>query len=107
MTQRDLIEVVFEPGCEVVIDVLRKVFGQEAGHDAANVRRDKSFRVHLDVFAILERCDNARIGRRPADAVFLERLDEAGFGKARGRLGEVLFGSQLFELDRVAFLDFR
>src|SRR2546430_10855699 len=34
------------------------------------------FRSHLDVFAILQRGDDARIGRGAADAVLLQRLDQ-------------------------------
>ena len=56
------LQLVFEPGREVVIDVLREMIREEAVDDAADVGRDEALAVHLDVFAVLERCDDARIG---------------------------------------------
>ena len=107
MAEGDLVKVVFKPGGEVVVHVLREVLGQEAVDDAANVGRDEAFAVHLDVLAVLERRDDARVRRWPTDAVLLERLDEACLRKARRRLGEVLFGTQLVEPDRVALDNLR
>ena len=43
-----------------------------------------------DVAAVDDRRDRRRVGRRPADAVLLERLDQRRLGVPRRRLGEVL-----------------
>ena len=43
-----------------------------------------------DVAAVGDRRDRGGIGRRAADAVLLERLDQRRLGEARWRLGEVL-----------------
>ena len=73
------VELVLERGGETVFDVLVEVLGQEAADDLADVRRDEPAVVHVDVLAILERRDDGGVGRRPADAVFFERLDQRGF----------------------------
>ena len=79
------------------------MLGQETVDDAPDVRREEALAVHLDVLAILERRDDTRVGRRPANTVLFERLHEACLGKAWRWLREVLFRAQLDELDRVAF----
>ena len=56
----------------------------------------------LDVLAILQRRDDRGVGRRPADAVFLERLHQRGFGEARRRLGEMLVAVHVEQRDDVA-----
>ena len=43
-----------------------------------------------DVAAVDDRRDRRGVGRRPADPVLLERLDQRRLGEARRRLGEVL-----------------
>jgi hypothetical protein len=44
------------------------------------------------------------VGRRTADAVFLERLDQRRFGEARRRLGEMLVGVDAIQRHAVAGL---
>src|SRR5690606_3089447 len=58
--------------------------------------------LHLDVLAVAQRRDDRRIGRRPADAVFLERLDERRLRVARRRLREVLLADDALEDEAVA-----
>ena len=105
MAEGHFVEVVFELRREVVVHVLREMLGQKAVDDAADVGRDESFAIHLDILAVLQRCDDARIRRWTADAVLLECLDEACFREARRWLREVLFRPQFVELDRVALGD--
>ena len=104
LAARDRIELVFERGGEAVLDVAMEVLREEAVDDLADVRRDEALVVHLDVLAILQRRDDRGVGRRPADAVLFERLDERGFREARRRLGEMLLAVQLDEVDGVAFV---
>ena len=92
---RDRVELVLEPRRKVVVDVLREVVGQKFIDDAADVGREEPFLVELDIIAILQRRDDRRIGRRPADAVLLERFDQAGLAVARRRFGEMLFRADL------------
>ena len=103
LASRDGIEFVLEPRREIVVDVLGEIVCQELVDDTANIRRDEPFLVHRDVFAILQGRDDGCIGRGSADAVFLERLDEACLVVAWRWLGEVLFGTDREEIDLFAF----
>ena len=101
------IEFVFQFCCEVIVDILGEIVCQELFDDTANVSRDESFLVNRDVFAILECRYDGCIGRGPANAVLLERLDEACLVVARRRLGKVLFGADCKQIDLFAFLQGR
>ena len=81
-----------------------EVLGEEAMDDLADVGRHEALAVHLDVLAVLQRRDDGRVGRGPADAVLLERLDERGLRIARRRLGEVLLGGEGGEAHSIADL---
>ncbi len=54
------------------------------------------------VAAVEDRPHDRRIGRRPADAAVLERLDEAGLGVAGGRTRLVAFGYELLGVQGLA-----
>ena len=58
----------------------------------------------LDIFAILNRCHDRRIGRRPADTFLFQNLHKGCFCKARWGLGEVLFRSNPVQRERFIFL---
>ncbi len=104
---RDGIEFILHGGREAVLDVAVEVLGEEAVYDLADVGRYEAPVVHLDVFAVLQGRDDRRIRRGAADSVFLERLDQGGLAVARRRLGEVLSGSQVEQIDRIAFVQRR
>ncbi len=91
------VEFVLELRGEVVVHVLGEMPGQELRHGAADIGRVEAARVEQHVFAVEQRLDDAGVGRRAADAVFLQRLDQRGLGKARRRLGEMLVGQHLRE----------
>src|SRR5690606_1747974 len=76
----------------------------ELADRAADVGRVETPALELHVLAEQQRRDDRGVGRRAADAVFLERLDQAGFGVARRRLGEVLVGVDAIQRDPVAGL---
>jgi hypothetical protein len=97
LAARHRIELVLELGGEVVVDVLREVAAEEIGDRAAHVGRTEAAAFHLDVLAEQQRLDDRGVGGRTADAVFLERLDQRGFGEARRRLREVLVGVDAVE----------
>ncbi len=84
-----------------------EVLRQEAIDDLADVGRNEPAAFHLDVFAVAQRRDDRGIGRGPADAVLLERLDERRLGVPRRRLREMLLALQLDERKLVAFLERR
>ena len=100
LAARHRVELVFQAGGEVVVDVLGEIVGQELVDHAADVGREEALLVQLDVLAVLQRRDDGGVGRGPADAVFLQRLDQAGLGVARRRLGEVLLGADLVQRRR-------
>jgi len=55
----------------------------------------------------LERRNNAGVGRRSADTVFVERLHKAGFRKARRRIGKVLVGLEVVQIEYLIDFDRR
>ena len=59
------------------------------------------------VAALLDGGDDRRVGRGAADTALLQFLDQARFGVARRRLGEVLARIELDQLEVLAFLHFR
>src|SRR3546814_1015532 len=78
------------------------MIGQELVDDQADVGGGKRLAFEPHVVARLQRRDDRRVSRRPTDVIFFERLDEARFGVARRRLGEMLVGDQIGELDAIA-----
>ena len=98
----DLVEHVLHLRGESVLDVGAEVLDQELADDLADVGRDEGAAAHLDVAAIAQRLDDRGVGRGPADAVGLERLDEARLGVARRRLREVLLRPDRLEVDALA-----
>src|SRR6266513_737664 len=76
LAARHRVQLVLHRRGEAVLDVAMEVMGEEAVDDLADVGRHEAPAVHLDVFAILQRGDDARIGRGAADAVLLQRLDQ-------------------------------
>ena len=72
-----------------VDDALEILFQQVDDNDT-QFRRDKLLVLLFHIVAVLNRIHNRRVRTRPADALFFQRLDEAGFGIAGRRLREVL-----------------
>src|SRR5438046_952641 len=69
LAARHRIQLVLHGGGEAVLDVAMEVLGEEAMDDLADVGRHEALAVHLDVLAVLQRRDDGRVGRGPADAV--------------------------------------
>src|SRR6266540_5173483 len=103
----DVVEVLLHLGCEAEVDHLWEDVGQQVGHDDADVLWVEALGVQPDVLALEQGRDGGRVGRRPPDAVLLQCLDQARLGEARRRLGEVLLGPQLDQLEGLPDLELR
>ncbi|MNV27402.1 hypothetical protein D3C71_1185510 [compost metagenome] len=104
LAARDGIELVFQLGGEVVVDVLGEVAGQELGYRTADIGRAEAAAFHFHVLAEQQGLDDRGVSRRTADAVLFQRLHQRRFGEARRRLGEVLVGHDAFQRHAVARL---
>ena len=93
----DLVEVLLHLGREVHVDDVGEVLDELVGHDLADVVGEEPAVLEPHVPAVLDRRDDRRVRRRPADAELLERLDEGRLREPRGRLREVLLGQELEE----------
>ena len=89
---RDVVKLRFQIGGEVEIDIAAEVVGQKGGDEPPLVFGDQAVLVLADIFAVLDRGDDAGIGRGAADAQFFHALDQRRLGIARRRLGEMLLG---------------
>ncbi len=86
----DLVELLLHPGGELEVDVVAEVLDEQVVDDEGDRFRVEPALLDPDVAAIDDRRDRGGIGRRTADAVLLERLDERRLGEAWRRLGEML-----------------
>ena len=102
----NVIELVFELGGEMVIDVLGEMLGEEFVDNIAGIGGHKAFLLKCDVFAVFERGNNAGIGGRSADAEFFQRFHQRGFVVARRRAGEVLFAVERIHGQHFALFHF-
>ena len=102
LAARDLVELLLHPGGEGEVHVVAEMLDQQVGHDPGDRLRVQTTLLDPDVAAIDDRRDRRRVGRRPADAVLLERLDQRRLGEARRRLGEVLGRRDLADIGAVA-----
>src|SRR3989454_10033661 len=87
----DFVQLLLHQRREVYVEDVWKPFDEEIIHRDAGLRRYEAALHLLDVPAILDRGDNARVGRRPADPLLLQLADEQGLVVPWRRLGEVLF----------------
>ena len=86
----DLVELLLHACRELEVDVVAEVLDEQVRHDLADELRVQPALLDADVAAVEDRRDRGRVGRRPADPVLLERLDQRRLREARRRLGEVL-----------------
>ena len=103
----DRVQLVLQPGGEVVVHVTGEMAGQELGHRPPDVRGAEAAALQLHVLAVLQGLDDRGVGGGAADAVFLQRLHQRGLRIARGRLGEVLVGVHALQRHLVAGLHHR
>src|SRR5690606_25609072 len=107
LTLGHIVEMLLHGGGEAVIHQVGEALVETLGDDVAHLLGIEAAVVHRHVAAILNGGDDRSVGRRTADAAFFQLLDQAGFGIARRRLGEVLAGVELNQLEALAFLHFR
>ena len=84
------VELVLQASGVVEGDVLFEEPLKKRRQQPARFLCEETVFLHPHIVAIAQRLDRASVSRRATDAEFLEPLDQAGFRKARGRLGEML-----------------
>ena len=103
----DLIEAALHLGGELCIYDVFKVVFEHFRDDIAEGRGLELFLLALDIMAVKNGGDGRRVGRGAADAVFLQCLYETCFGKARGRLGEMLVAEERIHTQLLVFRELR
>ena len=91
----DVVEPVLEFGGEIIFHIALEETFQEGGDQASAILRVEPLLVEPHIVALLQHREDAGVGRGPADAEFLEPLDQGRLGEARRRLGEMLVGPDL------------
>ena len=97
----DLIEVSFHVGGKGVVQQFREVLYQAVGDQLADALGVKAPLLQGDVAAVLNGGNDRHVGGRTADAALFQFAYQAGFAVARRRLGEMLHGVGLRQLQRV------
>src|SRR5207244_6526173 len=75
----DVVELVFEVGGKVVLDIALEKARQKCGNQAPSILGNKPPLFEPDIIAILQDLKDRGIGRGPADAELFEFFDEARF----------------------------
>ena len=104
LARLDLVELLLHVGGELVVRDRLELVDQQAGHALAERRRAQGLVLLGHIVAVEDGRNGRRVGGRAADAALLHRTDERRLGIARGRLGEVLRGVELFDRERVALV---
>ena len=94
----DLVELA--PPCRGELDVEdvgERSTSRSVTRMPSSRRAAAASRLSSDVLLVEDRRHDRGVGRRAADALLLELLDERRLGEARRRLGEVLLGHQLVQ----------
>src|SRR5438132_4092913 len=90
----DLVQLFLHQRGEVHVENVRETLDEEIIHGDAGLRRREATLYLFHVSAVLDRGDDARVGRGPADSLFLQFLDEQRLVVPGRRLGEVLLRSE-------------
>jgi len=99
---RNQIELFLEIGGEIVFDVATEEILEERRDQPALVLGIEPLLVEPDIFPVAQNVERGGIGRGPADAELLHLLDQARFGIAGRRLGEMLLRLDLAAFELVA-----
>ena len=86
----NFVELQLHPGRELHVHDLWKSLDELVGHDRPKHRGVKPAIDLLNVFAILNSLDDARVGAGPTDPKLLQGLDQAGLCEPRRGLCEML-----------------
>src|SRR5690348_15227634 len=103
----DFVKLVFEARGEADVEDVLETLDEQVADFFAEERGGELPLILVHVFALNDGGNNRGVSGRPADALFLEFLDERRFGVARRRLGEMLLGADFFEAQALAFGDAR
>src|SRR5262245_59286846 len=103
--------MVFLDGIQLVLHVRGELDVHDARESLDELIRDHLAKQRgkeaavglLHISSILDGLDDRRVGTGPADSGGFESLYETGFGVAWWRLREVLFGVDLYGIDRLGF----
>ncbi len=105
LTLGDFVQRLFHIGGKTKVHQVGKTFHQALGDHIAHFLGIKTALVQAHIATILDRRNNRRIGRGTTDTAFLQLFDQARFGIARWRLGKVLAGIQLIEIEHRSLLN--
>ena len=86
----DLVEVVLHRGREPVVDQIGEVVLEQADDGEGGEGGDERCPLFPDITTVLDRADDAGVGRGPADPELFQATHERGLGVARRRLGGVV-----------------
>ena len=92
---RDLVEIVFEGGREVVVDKAFEVRLEQSHHRERDPGRHEGRPLLVHVPAVLDGADDRRVRRRTPDPQLFQCLHQRGFGVSGGWVGGVPVGTQL------------
>ena len=92
LSGRDVVKLRLHLGGEIIAHVAREVIRQEDRHQTAFILWNQAVLVLADIAAVLDRGDDAGIGRGATNAQFFHPLDQRRLGEAGRRLGEMLIG---------------
>ena len=98
----DLIEIVFHPRREGVVDEVREMLLEQVDHRERLERRHESGALLPDVLTILDHLDRRGIGRGSANTEFLKPLDQRCLGEAGRWLGLVAMALDVAGRQRIA-----
>ena len=87
------VEVFFHRRGEFVVDQLAEVFFEKAGDGKGDPLWNQRLATLGDIALVQNGRHDVGVGRRAADAVFFEGLNQARLGVARWRVGDVVFGN--------------
>ena len=91
ITFRNLIQPLFHICSKADIHNTAKVFLQQFSYLESNFCRNKLLPIFFHILSSLDSIQNSCIGRRTANPLFFQCLDEAGFGKSWRRCCKMLF----------------
>ncbi len=86
----DPVEFVLHGGREGHVENPGEVLHQEVRHQHSQFRWGKPPLLEADVFPLLDRAQDCRVGAGTADPLFLQFLYQRGLGETGRRLGEFL-----------------
>ena len=104
---RNFIQLVFQIGGEIVLNIAFKKVRQEGRDETPHIFRNETAIIKPDITTVLQHGENRRIGRRTADTEFFHLLDQTGLGITWWWLCKMLFRQDFTQVNRLAFIQGR